>query len=96
MFQITAVTTNSLSFSWQEPATANGEITRYELSCLPLLSGIPTPQPLTPVPTARMAMLTDLLPGVRYNCSIGAENGAGPSPLIYADRITVEIGRFVN
>ena len=95
MFQITAVTTNSLSFSWQEPETANGEITRYELSCLPLLSGIPIPQTLTPVPTARTAMLANLLPGVRYNCSIGARNGAAPSPLVYADSITVEIGKII-
>ena len=95
MFQITAVTTNSLSFSWQEPATANGEIIRYSLSCLPLLSDIPIPQPLIPVPTARTAVLANLLPGVRYNCSIGAGNSAGLSDLVYFDDTTTAIGRFV-
>ena len=95
MFQITAVTTTSLSFSWQEPTTPNGAITRYQLSCQPLLLGIPTPEPLSPGPTARMAVLADLLPGVRYNCSIGASNVAGPSNLVYADGTTVEIGRDV-
>ena len=96
MFQITAVTTNSLSFSWQEPETDNGAITRYVLSCQPpQLSEIPMPQPVIPLPTARTAMLTNLLPGVRYNCSIGAENSAGLSDLVYADGTTMEIGRFV-
>ena len=94
MFRITAVTTNSLSFSWQEPETDNGAITRYVLSCWPLLSEIPMPQTLMPVPTDRMATLGNLLPGVRYNCSIGAENGAGLSDLVYAANTTMEIGRF--
>jgi len=40
MFHITAATTNSLSFSWQEPAIPNGVVTGYELSCHPLLLGI--------------------------------------------------------
>jgi len=92
MFQITAVTTTSLSFSWQEPTNPNGAITGYQLSCQPLLLGIPTPEPLSPGPTARMTILVNLLPGVRYNCSIGVSNGAGPSNLVYADGTTTEIG----
>ena len=47
------------------------------------------------MPTARTAMLTDLNPGVRYNCSIGVENSAAPSPLVYADSITIEIGKVI-
>ena len=92
MFRITAVTTTNLSFSWQEPANPNGVITGYQLSCQPLLLGIPTPELLSPGPTARMAVLTDLYPGVRYNCSIAAMNSVGQSPLVYADDTTTEIG----
>ena len=95
MFQITAVTTTSLSLSWHEPATPNGAIVGYRLSCQPLLLGIPTPQPLIPGSTARMAVLTDLYPGVRYNCSMGASNLAGLSDLVYADGTTTEIGRDI-
>ena len=89
------MTTTNLSFSWQQPANPNGAITRYQLSCQPLLLGIPTPEPLSPGPTARMAVLTDLLPGVRYNCSIGAINAAAMSDLVYADGTTTEIGKDV-
>jgi len=93
MFQITAVTTTSLSFSWQEPANPNGAILGYRLTCQPLLLGIPTPDPLSPEPTVQMIVLADLHPGVRYNCSIGALNSAGQSDLVYADDTTTEIGR---
>jgi len=96
MFQITAVTTTSLSFSWLQPAYPNGVVTGYQLSCQPLLLGIPTPEPLSPESTARMAVLADLLPGVRYNCSIGAMNCVGQSPLVYADDTTTEIGRCMD
>ena len=93
MFRITAVTTTSLSFSWQEPVSPNGAITGYQLACQPLLLGIPTPEPLSPGPTARTTVLADLYPGVRYNCSIAALNSAGPSYLVYADETTTEIGK---
>ena len=96
MFRITAVTTTSLSFSCQEPPNPNGAITGYRLSCQSLLLGIPTPEPLSPGPTAQMVMLVNLLPGVRYNCSIAAVNGAAQSQLIYADETTIEIGKDVH
>ena len=93
MFRITSATTTSLSFSWQDPINPNGAITGYRLSCQSLLLDIPTPEPLSPGPTDRMTILVNLLPGVRYNCSIGASNGAGPSNPVYADGTTTEIGR---
>ena len=95
IFRITAVTTTSLSFSWQQPTNPNGEITGYQLSCQPLLLGIPSPEPLSPGPTARMAVLADLHPGVRYDCGIGASNSAGLSNLVYADGTTMESGRSI-
>ena len=96
MFQITAVTTNTLSFSWQEPTNPNGNIASYEIRCQPLLLDIPTPEPLISGPTNRMTVLPDLNSGVRYNCSIGAMNSAGQSPLVYADGTTMEIGRYIG
>ena len=92
MFQITAVTATSLNFSWQPPTSPNGNITGYQLTCQPLLLGIPTSEHLSTGPTARMAVLADLYPGVRYNCSIGALNSASLSDFVYADGTTTEIG----
>ena len=96
MFQITAVTTNSLNFSWQDPTNPNGVITTYQLSCHYLLLDIPTPEHLSPGPTARMAVLADLHSGVGYNCSIGALNSAVLSDLVYAEGTTTEIGRDIT
>ena len=93
MFQITAVSTTNLSFSWQEPANPNGAIVRYKLFCQPLRLGIPTPEPGSPGPTVRTTVLVNLLPGVRYNCSSAALNSAGRSDLVYADETTTEIGK---
>ena len=79
MFQITLMTTTSLSFSWQAPAVLNEVLTGYQLSCHSSLQGIPSPQNFTPGPTVNTAVLPNLSPGVRYNCSIVASNSAGRS-----------------
>ena len=95
MFQITRVTTTSLSFSWQEPTNANGQLAGYELSCQPLLSGISSLSQTNLGPAERATTVTDLLPGVGYNCSIAARNNAGASNLVYADSTTIEIGMLL-
>ena len=93
MFQITSVTTISLSFSWRAPTVTNGVLTGYQLSCQPeLLAGIPSPPFLTPGPTVNTAMLPNLSPGVKYNCSIVASNIAASSDPVYAVGTTTEIG----
>ena len=93
MFQITSVTTTTLSFSWQEPAVLNGMLTGYNLTCQPELPvGIPSPSILNTEPTVNTAMLPDLFPGVRYNCSIVASNSAGSSDPVYAVDNTTEAG----
>ena len=96
IFSITAVMTNNLSFSWQEPTNPNGVATGYELSCLPLLLGIPTPQPLRLGPTDQTTVLANLHPGVTYNCSIRSSNGAGHSNLVYAAGTTQETGAVLT
>ena len=95
MFWITSVMTRSLSFSWQAPVTLNGVLTGYQLSCQPLLPGIPLPQILNPGPTAVMVTLSGLYPGVGYNCSIVARNSAGPSDPVYISGSTLETGTSV-
>ena len=76
--------------------TLNGNLTGYRLSCQPLLPDIPTPQPLTPGPTAVMAMLSNLYPGVGYNCSIVARNGAGLSTPVNISDTTLETGIHIH
>ena len=93
MFQITSVTTTSISFSWLTPTFTNGLLTGYQLSCQPELPvGIPSPPTLTPGPTVNTAVLPNLSPGVRYNCSIVASNSAGSSEPVYAVGTTTETG----
>ena len=84
--------TRSLSFSWQAPETLNGVLTGYQLSCEPLLPGIPSPQPLTLGPTAVVDTVSSLYPGVGYYCSIVARNSAGPSDPVYINGTTLETG----
>ena len=93
MFQITSITTTNINFSWQAPAVTNGILTGYQLTCQPELPvGIPSPPTLTPGPTVHTAMLLNLSPGVRYNCSIVASNSAGLSEPVYAVGTTTETG----
>ena len=75
--------------------TLNGNLTGYQLSCQPLLPGIPFPLALNPGPTAVVVMLSALYPGVGYNCSIVARNGAGPSDSAYTNGTTPETGTSV-
>ena len=73
--------------------TLNGVLTGYQLSCQPQLSGIPLPQPVNTV--AVMTTLSNLYPGVGYNCSIVARNSAGPSAPVNISGTTLETGTSV-
>ena len=92
MFQITSVTTISLSFSWRAPTATNGVLTGYQLSCQPELPESSSPHKLSLGPAESAAMLPDLSPGVRYNCCIAARNSEGSSEPVYAFETTLEIG----
>lgn len=94
MFQITEVTATSLHFSWLEPTNDNGDITRYELSCQPQLSEIP-PFETNPGHADQTTILDELLPGIRYDCSLAARNGAGSSNLVYTSGTTLETGKSI-
>ena len=54
-FKNTAVSESSLSFSWSQPSIAGNLTTGYNLTCVPLLTGIPLPQSLKLAPTATSA-----------------------------------------
>ena len=94
MFQITSVTTINISFSWQAPAFLNGMLVGYQLFCQPELppTGIPSPPILSSGPSVNTALLPNLFPGVRYNCTTVARNSAGSSEPVYAVGTTTETG----
>ena len=92
MFHIASVTTISLNFSWQPPAVTNGRLISYQVSCQPLILGIPTPRTINLGPAEVTAILDNLFPGVGYNCSITARNSAGASNPIYTAGTTLETG----
>ena len=95
MFQITSVMPTSFSFSWQRPLVLNGVLVAYQLSCQPLLPGIPSPQSLTLGPAAVAGTMSGLNPGVGYNCSIGARNNDEVSDPVYSTGTTQETGTSV-
>ena len=75
------ISTNSLSFHWSPPSIGANLTIAYKLTCVPLLAGIPVHQSLLlPLaPTATMATVTKLFPGVPYNCRITTHNKYGSS-----------------
>ena len=75
-----SVSETSLTFCWSQPSTGAHLITGYNLTCAPLLTGIPFPQSrpqLEPILTS--ATLSGLFSGVPYNCSISTISDRGSS-----------------
>ena len=79
MLQCSQVPSNPLSYScnWMAPAVTNGELTGYELECLPGLEGIPPPPVATPSVTS--ATVSGLRNGINYTCTVRARNEGGLS-----------------
>ena len=69
----------TFNLSWMPPSIAAHLTTGYNLTCLPLLAGIPAPETLELLPTATTAAVTGLFHGVIYNCSITTVGGVGAS-----------------
>ena len=79
-FEVISVSEISLTFSWSQPSTAAHLTTGYNLTCVPLLTGIPFPQSLPLLaPTLTSATLSGLSSGVPYNCSISTISDRGSS-----------------
>ena len=94
-FRITAVSASSLTLSWSHPRIVGHHITSYNLTCVPLLSGIPVPQSLWLPPTTTSATVTGLRPGVLYNCTIFTITDQGSSPPLTLSLITSETGIII-
>ena len=91
-FKNTAVSESSLSFSWSQPSIAGNLTTGYNLTCVPLLTGIPLPQSLQLAPTATSATVAALRSGVSYNCSIFTITDQGHSQPLTLSNSTSETG----
>ena len=91
-FKNTAVSESSLSFSWSQPSIAGNLTTGYNLTCVPLLTGIPLPQSLQLAPTATSATVAGLRSGVTYNCSIFTITDQGHSQPLTLSNSTSETG----
>ena len=83
-----------MEFSWQPPQLGHDFTTAFKLTCVPLLSGIPFPQPLSTNVGADVTTqsLTDLYSGVPYNCSVVTVTSQGESKPRSIVNTTVEIG----
>ena len=82
----------SFIFTWAPPRIGAELTTHYNLICVPLLQGIPTPQGLSLSNTETSAEMSRLYSGVTYNCNISAvtvEGSSQPKSLILT---TPEIG----
>ena len=91
-FRKTAVSASSLTLSWSHPSIAAHLTTGYNLTCVSLLAGIPVPQSLWLPPTTISATVTELRPGVLYNCTIFTITDQGSSPPLTLSLITSETG----
>ncbi|CAI8048273.1 Netrin receptor DCC [Geodia barretti] len=79
-FEVRSTSDTSLTFSWRQPSIGAHLTTGYNLTCVPLLSGIPSPQSLPLLaPTRSSATLSGFFSGVRYNCSISTISQRGSS-----------------
>ena len=95
-FKNTAVSESSLSFSWSQPSIAENLTTGYNLTCVPLLTGIPLSQSLKLAPTATSATVAGLRSGVTYNCSIFTITDQGHSQPLTLSNSTSETGTVLN
>ena len=96
MLQCSQISSDPLSYAcnWMAPTETNGELTGYELTCVPGLEGIPTP-PLVLSPLMTSATVSSLRNGVNYTCSVRARNEGGLSlPSAPTSFYTTEIGRL--
>ena len=69
----------SFIFTWTPPRIGAELTTQYDLTCVPLLQGIPTPQDLSLSNTETSAEMSGLYSGVTYNCNISAVTAEGSS-----------------
>ena len=74
------------------PSPGASLTTGYNLTCVPLLTGVPVPPPLHLAPGDTSATVTGLLPGAPYDCSIFTITDDGMSQPSTLSLLTTEIG----
>ena len=87
----------SLRFSWDPPAPiANvGAPTQYIVRCEPQLEGIDPPALVNQSALQETATVTDLFPGVTYDCSVTAMNNREEGDPAEESGTTQERGRYM-
>ena len=94
-FEVRYTSDTSLTFSWRQPSIGAHLTTGYNLTCVPLLTGIPSPQSLPLLePTRSSATLSGFFSGVRYNCSISTISQRGSSLPLSLTLSTNETGMY--
>ena len=99
MLQCSPVPNDPLSYTcnWTTPVETNGELTGYELTCVPGLEEIPSPPVLTVTPSTTSATVSSLRNGVSYTCRVRARNEGGLSlASMPTSFYTTEIGTLSN
>ena len=91
-FEGLVLSETSFTFSWSPLSIAAHFTTGYQLECVPLLAGIPTPAALMLGPVATSANMTGLYHGVTYDCSISTLSDEGSSQPQMLTLTTHEIG----
>ena len=69
----------SFLFTWNHPRIEATLTTHYNLTCVPLLQGIPSPRDLSLSSTKTFAEMSGLYSGVTFNCSIFTVTAEGSS-----------------
>ena len=69
----------SFVFTWTPPRIGARLTTHYDLTCVPLLQGIPTPPALSLSNNETTTEMSGLYSGVTYNCSISTVTDEGSS-----------------
>ena len=82
----------SLTISWDQPSRGAGLTTGYNLTCAPLLAGIPVPNSLLLAPTLTTTTVTGLYVGASYNCSVFTITDQGSSLPVTLSISTIETG----
>ena len=94
-FEVRYTSDTSVTFSWSQPSIGAHLTTGYNLTCVPLLTGIPFPQSLPLLaPTRSSATLSGFFSGVRYNCSISTISQRGSSLPLSIILSTNETGMY--
>ena len=82
-----------LTFSWTLTPVSSLLVTGYNITCTPLMEGIPRPESLVQEQKDTTASMTGLYPGISYSCVIVTFSLRQTSPPQTVIHTTSEIGK---